>query len=223
MLTIFNFKNKLSIPEQLDLLNFFNEGNIKTELIISPIVPVNDNQYSFSVASQNIAMEGRNVGDLTWEHLTYYNIKYAFVGHLERQNSLNETKDIIRSKIQQSIVGNITPIICFGKNKNYIAEIHQLLSGIQFQCKEIIIAYEILSATLSGNKDYSLEDISTHLTILQRYLFLSSQLYNFKYKLIFGGGLQCEDIPKIIELGFDGVLIGDRTNTLLEVFNFLNQ
>lgn len=223
MLTIFNFKNKLSIPEQLDLLNFFNEGNIKTELIISPIVPVNDNQYSFSVASQNIAMEGRNVGDLTWEHLTYYNIKYAFVGHLERQNSLNETKDIIRSKIQQSIVGNITPIICFGKNKNYIAEIHQLLSGIQFQGKEIIIAYEILSATLSGNKDYSLEDISTHLTILQRYLFLSSQLYNFKYKLIFGGGLQCEDIPKIIELGFDGVLIGDRTNTLLEVFNFLNQ
>ena len=223
MLTIFNFKNKLNIPEQLDLLNFFNEGNIKTELIISPIVPVNDNQYSFSVASQNIAMEGRNVGDLTWEHLTYYNIKYAFVGHLERQNSLNETKDIIRSKIQQSIVGNITPIICFGKNKNYIAEIHQLLSGIQFQGKEIIIAYEILSATLSGNKDYSLEDISTHLTILQRYLFLSSQLYNFKYKLIFGGGLQCEDIPKIIELGFDGVLIGDRTNTLLEVFNFLNQ
>lgn len=223
MLTIFNFKNKLSIPKQLDLLNFFNEGNIKIELIISPIVPVNDNQYSFSVASQNIAMEGRNVGDLTWEHLTYYNIKYAFVGHLERQNSLNETKDIIRSKIQQSIVGNITPIICFGKNKNYIAEIHQLLSGIQFQGKEIIIAYEILSATLSGNKDYSLEDISTHLTILQRYLFLSSQLYNFKYKLIFGGGLQCEDIPKIIELGFDGVLIGDRTNTLLEVFNFLNQ
>ena len=223
MLTIFNFKNKLSIPEQLDLLNFFNEGNIKTELIISPIVPVNDNQYSFSVASQNIAMEGRNVGDLTWEHLAYYNIKYAFVGHLERQNSLNETKDIIRSKIQQSIVGNITPIICFGKNKNYIAEIHQLLSGIQFQGKEIIIAYEILSATLSGNKDYSLEDISTHLTILQRYLFLSSQLYNFKYKLIFWGGLQCEDIPKIIELGFDGVLIGDRTNTLLEVFNFLNQ
>lgn len=76
---------------------------------------------------------------------------------------------------------------------------------------------------MSGNKDYSLEDISTHLTILQRYLFLSSQLYNFKDKLIFGGGLQCEDIPKIIELGFDGVLIGDRTNTLLEVFNFLNQ
>lgn len=223
MLTIFNFKNKLSIPEQLDLLNFFNEGNVKTELIISPIVPVNDNQYSFSVASQNIAMEGRNVGDLTWEHLSYYNIKYSFVGHLERQNSLNETKDIIRSKIQQSIAGNITPIICFGKNKNYIAEIHQLLSGIQFQGKEIIIAYEILSATLSGNKDYSLEDISTHLTILQRYLFLSSQLYNFKYKLIFGGGLQCEDIPKIIELGFDGVLIGDRTNTLLEVFKFLNQ
>lgn len=107
------------------------------------------------------------------------------LGHLERQNSLNETKDIIRSKIQQSIVGNITPIIWFGKNKNYIAEIHQLLSGIQFQGKEIIIAYEILSATLSGNKDYSLEDISTHLTILQRYLFLSSQLYNFKYKLIF--------------------------------------
>lgn len=34
MLTIFNFKNKLSIHEQLDLLKLFNEGNVKTELII---------------------------------------------------------------------------------------------------------------------------------------------------------------------------------------------
>lgn len=223
MLTIFNFKNKLSIHEQLDLLKLFNEGNVKTELIISPIIPVNDNEYSFSIASQNIAIKGRNVGDLTCEHLNYYNIKYAFVGHLERQKFLNETKDIIRSKIKQTIVGNITPIICFGKNKNYIAEIHQLLSGIQFQGKEIIIAYEILSATLSGKKDYSLEEISNHLTMLKRYLFISSQIYNFKYKLVFGGGVQCKDIPEIIKLGFDGVLIEDRTNTLLEVFNFLNQ
>ena len=216
MLTIFNFKNKLSIPEQLNLLKLFNKGNVKTDLIISPIMPVNDNEYSFSIASQNIAIKGRNVGDLTCEHLNYYNIKYAFIGHLERQKFL-------RSKIKQTLVGNITPIICFGKNKNYIAEIHQLLSGIQFQGKEIILAYEILSATLSGKKDYSLEEISNHLTMLKRYLFLSSQIYNFKYKLIFGGGLQCEDIPKIIKLGFDGVLIGDRINTLLEVFNSLNQ
>ena len=76
---------------------------------------------------------------------------------------------------------------------------------------------------MSGKKDYSLEEISNHLTMLKRYLFISSQIYNFKYKLVFGGGLQCEDTPKIVELGFDGVLIGDRTNTLLEVFNFLNQ
>lgn len=152
MLTIFNFKNKLSIPEQLNLLKLFNKGNVKTDLIISPIMPVNDNEYSFSIASQNIAIKGRNVGDLTCEHLNYYNIKYAFIGHLERQKFLNETKDIIRSKIKQTLVGNITPIICFGKNKNYIAEIHQLLSGIQFQGKEIILAYEILSATLSGKR-----------------------------------------------------------------------
>ena len=121
MLTIFNFKNKLSIPEQLNLLKLFNKGNVKTDLIISPIMPVNDNEYSFSIASQNIAIKGRNVGDLTCEHLNYYNIKYAFIGHLERQKFLNETKDSIRSKIKQTLVGNITPIICFGKNKNYIA------------------------------------------------------------------------------------------------------
>lgn len=51
MLTIFNFKNKLSIPEQLNLLKLFNKGNVKTDLIISPIMPVNDNEYSFSIAS----------------------------------------------------------------------------------------------------------------------------------------------------------------------------
>lgn len=103
MLVVFNFKNQMSIKQQLELLEKFNQPISKQhQLIIAPIIP-DYNVYHFDIAVQNLSIKGRNVGDLSPQHLKHYNINYAFVGHLERQKYLNETTRMIRSKIDNAL------------------------------------------------------------------------------------------------------------------------
>ncbi|EKU16337.1 triosephosphate isomerase family protein [Streptococcus intermedius BA1] len=97
-------------------------------------------------------MKGKSVGDLSPQHLKHYNINYAFVGHLERQKYLNETVRIIRSKIDNALQTEITPIICVGNHENPIFECATYLDGLNLQDNHIIIAYEMLSATLKEKR-----------------------------------------------------------------------
>lgn len=45
--------------------------------------------------------------------------------------------------------------------------------------------------------------------------------FGFTYQLIFGGGVNCEDIEQILTIGFDGILIGDRIESLVETYQYL--
>lgn len=152
MLVVFNFKNQMSIKQQLELLEKFNQPISKQhQLIIAPIIP-DYNVYHFDIAVQNLSVKGRNVGDLSPQHLKHYNINYAFVGHLERQKYLNETTRMIRSKIDNALQKDIIPIICVGNHENPIFECATYLDDLDLQDKHIIVAYEILSATLKGKR-----------------------------------------------------------------------
>ena len=53
------------------------------------------------------------------------------------------------------------------------------------------------------------------------YLDNSSVKLGFTYQLIFGGGVNCEDIEQILTIGFDGILIGDRIESLVETYQYL--
>ena len=71
MLVVFNFKNQMSIKQQLELLEKFNQPISKQhQLIIAPIIP-DYNVYHFDIAVQNLSIKGRNVGDLSPQHLKY--------------------------------------------------------------------------------------------------------------------------------------------------------
>ncbi len=184
MLVVFNFKNQMSIKQQLELLEKFNQPIKKQhQLIIAPIIP-NYDEYHFDIAVQNLSIKGRNVGDLSPKHLKHYNINYAFVGHLERQKCLNETTRIIRSKLDNALQKDIVPIICVGNHENPIFECATYLDGLNLQDKHIIIAYEILSATLKGKKDYSFTKVEESFQDLKDYLDNSSVKLGFTYQLI---------------------------------------
>ncbi|MFS9337778.1 Triosephosphate isomerase [Streptococcus intermedius] len=221
MLVVFNLKNQMSIEQQLELLEKFNKPISKQhQLIIAPIIPDYD-KYHFDIAVQNLSMKGKSVGDLSPQHLKHYNINYAFVGHLERQKYLNETVRIIRSKIDNALQTEITPIICVGNHENPIFECATYLDGLNLQDNHIIIAYEMLSATLKGEKDYSFTKVEENFQDLKNYLDNLSVKFRFTYQLIFGGGVNCEDIEQILTIGFDGILIGDRIGSLVETYQYL--
>ena len=92
---------------------------------------------------------------------------------------------------------------------------------MNLQDKHIIIAYEILSATLKGKKDYSFIDVEESFQDLKDYLDNLSVKFGFTYQLIFGGGVNREDIEQILTIGFDGILIGDRIESLVETHQYL--
>ncbi|MGT2846769.1 triose-phosphate isomerase [Streptococcus massiliensis] len=224
MLAIFNFKNKMSIATQEKLMDEFNTKNLNKnhQLIVAPIVPRKDSTYQFNVAIQNLAIKGRNVGDLSPQHLEHFGIKYAFVGHLERQSMLNEDVTMIQSKIENAISHKVVPIACLGIQNDVSKELREILAGLDLQNAEIIFAYEILTATLRGQKDYSFTEIARNFTKLKDYLEgLSHEFSNFSYKLIFGGGIEKEHIEKVMHIGFDGVLVGDRIPALKSVYHYL--
>ena len=95
------------------------------------------------------------------------------------------------------------------------------LDDLDLQDKHIIVAYEILSATLKGKKDYSFIDVEESFQDLKDYLDNLSVKFGFTYQLIFGGGVNCEDIEQILTIGFDGILIGDRIESLVETYQYL--
>ncbi|MCW0934954.1 MULTISPECIES: triose-phosphate isomerase [Streptococcus] len=217
MLVVFNFKNQMSIKQQLELLEKFNQPMSKQhQLIIAPIIP-DYNVYHFDIAVQNLSIKGRNVGDLSPQHLKHYNINYAFVGHLERQKYLNETTRMIRSKIDNALQKDIIPIICVGNHENPIFECATYLDDLDLHDKHIIVAYEILSATLKGKKDYSFTEVEESFQDLKDHLDNLSVKFGFTYQLIFGGGVNREDIEQILTIGFDGILIGDRIERIFKL------
>lgn len=226
MLVVFNFKNRLLIDEQENLLKTFNstELNDDCQLIIAPIIPKRNDDYHFDIATQNISILGRNVGDLSPRHMRHYQIKYGFVGHLERQNSLNENSAIIQLKIQNALTNGITPILCIGMQEDIEKEIHENLDKLNLDNKHIIVAYEILSSTLKGCQDYSLDDVKKSYHKLYSSLESIRVKYtNFTYDIIFGGGVNSDDIDSITNIGFDGVLVGDRVGALKKVYSYLQQ
>jgi triosephosphate isomerase len=224
MLVVFNLKNRLSIKRQIGLLEQLNKKEISTEheVIVSPILPQFNKKYHFEIATQNIATTGRNVGELSPQHLKYFGIKYSFVGHLERQHKLGENEEALKSKIRNALFNGITPIICIGSTKDIVEELEFLLSDINLSNKKIIVAYEVISSTLNGSQDYTFRDIRDVYTALKFYLAMQKRNnYNFSYSIIFGGGLTENDIESVVDIGFDGLLIGDRVQTINNVARYL--
>lgn len=68
----------MSIKQQLELLEKFNNPISKQHQLIIACISYRDyNVYHFDIAVQNLSQEGRNVGDLSPQHLKHYNINYA--------------------------------------------------------------------------------------------------------------------------------------------------
>lgn len=223
MLFIFNLKNRLSIPTQykiLDRIERFRKSLQHIEIIVAPIMLINNHDYSFHIASQNMSILGRSIGELSPQHLKYYHINYTFIGHLERQVKLNESYDIINSKLNNALFNNLIPIVCIGKSDNMINELENIIQTIDLSQKEVIIAYEVLSATLSSTTTYKFEDIKENYMKLQDYLQqLSKNFYHFKYRVVFGGNVTQNNLYDILNIGFDGILVGDRQEEIYTIIN----
>lgn len=226
MFCVLNLKNKMSFENQKNIIrNIKNKGrNIK--LLIAPILPQQNNYEDIEIISQNIAIKERSVGDISAELLKEYNISYSIIGHLERRFHNIDSLESIKNRLENALENKITPILCIGIDNNIDNirdELNFLFEGLNLNNQKIIIAYEDFQSTIQGKRVYTFEEIGELHKFINLYLEkIQVKNSNFKFKLLFGGAVTLDSIPKIKSMGYDGILLGDRFRTVEPIMEILD-
>lgn len=194
----------------------------KVELIIAPqaIDMHFFNNNKIKLAAQNVSKyeEGAYTGEISVKSLKNNNVKYCLVGHYERKEYNETTKDII-DKIILLTDNDIKPILSIGETKEEYDN-NKTLSVIESQIAniynnlpydsidKIIISYEpswMIGNENNINKEEIEKTINTIKAIVNSY-------YEVNPKVIYGGGVDNKKIRLIKEINsLDGIIIGSKS------------
>jgi triosephosphate isomerase len=168
------------------------------------------------IISQDISSfkEGSNTGEVSATMLSGI-AKGAIIGHSERRfklGSSNESNQVIFQKVIRAIDAKLNVFLCVGSKSEdpntHAQEVNeQLLSALKplnsQEANSIHIAYEPVFAIGSGK--------------VPENKFLTEQLGHIKnslldlgldLKVLYGGSVNESNVSNILNLGFDGVLVG---------------
>jgi triosephosphate isomerase len=175
---------------------------------------------NFKVGIQDISMydQGAHTGDILASQASSMGIKYAIIGHSERQN--RESLEDINKKILAANKYGITSILCVGEEqqskktekmiKQYLKETlkNTLLS-------KVIIAYEPVWA-IGTNEIPSNKYIENMANFIKETI---KKEFDFDIKVIYGGSVNKDNINsiKLID-AIDGILVGNAS-TIPNEFN----
>lgn len=233
---IFNWKmNPCSKKEAEKLLNIYVKSEIlsKNKFIIAlPFVylPILLSKNKFDLAAQDIFWKesGAFTGEISPQMVKDFGVEYVIIGHSERRKNLGETDKMINEKILFALKEGLKVVFCVGEDleikknglnarQEFIK--NQLLSGLDrvyissrdkdSEINELIIAYEpiwAISTNVNSIED-SPEDASEMATFIKE--VLSSKFKNLKFKVLYGGSVDGQDIKDFIKYKeIDGALVG---------------
>jgi len=212
-----SFKNREETRIYLEKLNNLIKNINNFEITVFPPATALQNKIgSISIGSQNIfpAQNGAFTGEICLEQLEEFDIKNVLIGHSERREILNENLEFIAKKFDFAIKNNLNITFCVGESRE-IRENDETLdflksqfNGIDFNYKNLIIAYEPIWAIGSGLTP-TMAQIEETLHFLKNYT---------GKKIIYGGSVKLSNIEDILKLpSCDGVLVGGAS---LDVNNF---
>ncbi|MDA2491370.1 triose-phosphate isomerase [Bacillus cereus] len=214
MLCVINLKSKMDIDMQEKFCEQVPTYGSKHNILIAPTLPIKNNKYSAEIISQNISIKKRIVGEISPNVLKKLGINYTMVGHLERRKALNEDISIIKQRLENALDHNIVPILCIGITNNpteIVEELNSILKNVFLENKKVIIAYECIESTIKGIKCYNEYEIMCIFKEIKRCMDeLKRSNFNFEYQCLFGGCVGLEEAEMAKNIGFDGILIGDR-------------
>ena len=173
---------------------------------------------NLNVGIQNISKyeTGSHTGDISIKQVSSLNIKYAIIGHSERNNDLEQ----INEKVILCSKYNVTPIICIGEKQKLSTE--KLEKELEYQLdnvlkevvlKKAIIAYEPVWM-IGSNNNYDT------FTLHHIYTFLKKLVKKYQIDdimILYGGSVNTSNIHDILDIT-DGVLVGSAS---VDVNNFL--
>ena len=208
MLLLVNHKANLNLEEIIEY-----ERKIKSlDIIIFPTISYLSlfQNGNYTLGSQDISEfeQSDKTGEINGKQLKSLNVKYTLIGHKERRIDKNETFQTLILKIKNCINNNITPLYCIGneyeKDLNEIDEIIKIINN-----KEIILIYEPYENI--GSDIPNLTKINNYIINIKKYI---KKKYNRTIKIIYGGGININNINMIMNKNIDGIIL---TNSSLKI------
>ena len=179
----------------------------------------------YGLASQDISSYNESLtGEITGKQLRSLNVRYSLVGHSDLRNYKNITIDEIYKKIDNCYENNIIPIYCLGYKEyvnvdEIIYEIDTVLNYINEQ--NIIFAYEPKENIGASTIDLNLAKENT--SKIKEYI---NDLDKDNIKLVYGGGVNLNNIDEIKEFDIDGILLSSESlnvDNLLKIYDIVNK
>ena len=192
----------------------------KAEVVFCPSFPYLDlfKREGYQIGSQNVGLieKGSLTGEVSASQLRSVGVTYGIVGHSERRQKLNETDEMIRTKIELLEKESITPILCIGETleehlngkTNEVLE-RQLSEDLKNHSEEtlskVVIAYEPIWAIGTG-KIPSNEEIYRTVEFIRSVL---QKHFHQTTKILYGGSINQENIITLETIeNLDGYLVG---------------
>lgn len=228
-LIILNWKMNLLFEQALPLVKQIYSLKNLAHIIIAPPAPylsyLAHQLPEINYATQDISIyneQGAYTGEYSAQIIHSCGINYTIIGHSERRSLFSETDEIVRTKFNNAIKYNITPILCIGENiqskqnnqtKDYLTQQLQVIpSNYQGQ---IIIAYEPLWSIGSGLIP-TIAELSEIIQFLKTHKNLSSVANNIR--IVYGGSVNSSNAKEILKIrGIDGLMIGSAALKFQEI------
>lgn len=180
-----------------------------------------DAPYKIGCQNLSIYQCGSHTGETLASQLVSLKVSYCLLNHAEA----NDTLENVVKKIHNAFRENIKVVLCIGEEQKEDAflTIHSELSFIFEKLKKeeqenIIIAYEP-KWSIQKEDIADVSHIDKMIQSIKRYI---NKTYNISLPVLYGGGINQENIAKIIHNhSIDGFLIGSCANNPENVLQIL--
>lgn len=211
-----NHKMFLSRDEALILNEEISNLDTKNiDLILCPSYLNFEIFKNYKLCSQDAFYEdkGAFTGEISSYHLSLLGVKYSLVAHKDRR--LYDTSNVINLKVKSILRNSMTPIICIGEEKIekelrktcevLRKQIKDALKNVELEDNQIVyIAYEpsfLIGKNVSLNKN-EIEDTIDYIKKVLESIGITN------YKILYGGGVNANNIKDIDSQKIDGYLLG---------------
>ena len=182
------------------------------------------------LASQTVSAyaEGAHTSQQSIGQLKDADVEMVIIGHSERRAEGVTDADVL-AKLQATLVGKLTPIVCIGEQKrdrngNFFKEVEKQIRSFAkeltpVQIKKVIVAYEPIWAIGTG-KTATAEDVKEMQLFIEKVL---TKLHDRKtaqsVRLLYGGSVKPGNAAHLHEIGdMNGFLVGGAS---LKVADFI--
>lgn len=173
---------------------------------------------NLNVGIQNISKyeTGSHTGDISIKQVSSLNIKYAIIGHSERNNDLEQ----INEKVILCSKYNVTPIICIGEREKLSTE--KLEKELEYQLDNVLKETELKKAIIAYEPVWMIGSNNNYDTFTLHHIYTFLKKLVKKYQIddimiLYGGSVNTSNIHDILDIT-DGVLVGSAS---VDVNNFL--